>query len=459
MKRFLLPSLVMTTVAFQNCSNKAFVSIDPKEKLAKLENGEIFGPQSATGVGSLPTAPNNTGSGNLPVGQVGSGSGELPVGQPGSSSGSLPVGEPGASNGILPVGQGYPGNAELGAQCGTGTVPPNVGNAIPSLHICSDNLSAQNGNVATAESLTVDIKNPDGSKACSFTDTGLRNIILNSKQIPMDLVSSQCPTLKVGTTYQINVRDSKRSASTTLVDKAKFKAQKLENGWAFNVASLPLVVDFNKGTKASITDEDCDNSHSPLVIRFESQSLEKLMCGQEKLKLSKPSEGIMFDILGDKATPAPHTPKKISWASTETFYILALPKSGKIGGIDELFGDATMGPDGKMAENGYAALAKYDGKSVDGKSSAGAADGYITKDDPIFKELRLWKDANFDGVAQSGELKTLAQMKVAVIDLNFDPNYRELDIYGNEIKFKSVIQTEDENLHTMFDLWFVLADK
>lgn len=52
----------------------------------------------------------------------------------------------------------------------------------------------------------------------------------------------------------------------------------------------------------------------------------------------------------------------------QDYALLTLPDSqGRIAGIDQLFGDNTFGPDGAFAANGYAALAKYDGKTSDGR--------------------------------------------------------------------------------------------
>ena len=48
--------------------------------------------------------------------------------------------------------------------------------------------------------------------------------------------------------------------------------------------------------------------------------------------------------------------------------------------------------------NGYAALAKWDGrKHRRHLRSAKAKDGFITAADDVFPKLRLWADANRDG--------------------------------------------------------------
>lgn len=137
--------------------------------------------------------------------------------------------------------------------------------------------------------------------------------------------------------------------------------------------------------------------------------------------------------------------KKISWFNNEKFMFLVNPsKSGLILGVDQMFGDNTLGPDGKFSTDGFMALAKYDSNR----------DGIIDYEDPIFEKLRLWSDSNGDGIAEPGELLYLDFMNVNAIDLAYDPNYYEKDIYGNEIHFKSIVQLKDGSIKLMFDLWF-----
>jgi hypothetical protein len=175
----------------------------------------------------------------------------------------------------------------------------------------------------------------------------------------------------------------------------------------------------------------------------------------EPLAFTSLIDGILFDILGRNSKPQPHTPLRISWYRSAQYYFLALPnEKGEVKGVDELFGNNTFGPDRKFPADGYKALAKYDGRSADGKSVIGKPDGFITQKDPVFAKLRLWNDANFDGRAQPEELKTLDELGVEVIDLNADPNYKEVDKYGNQTTLKSVVKTKDGRYHLLFDVWF-----
>lgn len=192
--------------------------------------------------------------------------------------------------------------------------------------------------------------------------------------------------------------------------------------------------------------DTCDNRASPLAVQIEKG---------EQLSFSDSIQGVLFDIFGFRAFPSPFTKARIGWIKEPNFMFLAKPNSqGKINGIQELFGDNTKGPDGKYSPNGFKALAKFDGTSLDGKRSLSISDGYIDKDDAIFNELRLWKDSNLDGIAQDSEVLSLSQLNIDVIDLNYDPHFFERDALGNEIRYKSVAKRRSGELLIIFDIWF-----
>jgi hypothetical protein len=179
----------------------------------------------------------------------------------------------------------------------------------------------------------------------------------------------------------------------------------------------------------------------------------------EPLEFTPQEDGINFDLLGLRAKPKPHAPKRISWYRQPDYYFITLPNAkGEVNGIDELFGDNTAGPDGNFAKDGYYALAKYDGMSANGKTKVGEPDGYITKDDPVLAKLRFWHDDNFDGLAQPNELRTADQLGIDLIDLHADPGFKEVDIYENQTTLKSVARTKDGRYHVMFDVWFAYWD-
>lgn len=312
--------------------------------------------------------------------------------------------------------------------------------------ICSTSGSAKAGNVAEATSLTVGVSASSsdiGTPACEFSDTNLRNTILQTKKIPLSLIDQRCPSLADGH-YFLFVRETGKPLALNF-PVTGFGITKTGPQWSVQQNdTLSLITDFNSQTghaMLALTPNQCDLKASPLMVRLEAPGT-----APEALNLSSPENGVMFDILGANATPTPYKPVQISWARNEPqFFFITLPDlTGQVRGVDQLFGDNTKGPDGKFAANGFAALAKHDANG----------DGFITAADAVFEKLRLWRDDNGDGVAQAQELHSLSSRNVISIDLNYDPHYHEADQYGNEIKFKSIVRSADGRMHIVFDLWF-----
>jgi len=163
-------------------------------------------------------------------------------------------------------------------------------------------------------------------------------------------------------------------------------------------------------------------------------------------ELTSPENGVWFDLLGAGGI-LPHDLVKTAWfARTDhNVYFLALPdENGNVKGIDQLFGgNSTKGPNGEFTSDGFAALAKYDSNG----------DQKITAADPIFSKLRLWHDANSDGVAQDGELYTLQEKGVVAIHLNYNKLYLTIDQYGNKINYKAEVEMSNHARGSVYDLW------
>jgi len=123
--------------------------------------------------------------------------------------------------------------------------------------------------------------------------------------------------------------------------------------------------------------------------------------GIESVGIS-PSGPILFDHNADGAKTA------TGWiAPDDGLVVLDLNGNGQIDNGRELFGDNTLLPDGETAAHGYEALAQHDSN----------ADGKIDAADAIYAELRIWQDANQDGISQTGELKTLLEVGIASISV------------------------------------------
>lgn len=169
------------------------------------------------------------------------------------------------------------------------------------------------------------------------------------------------------------------------------------------------------GFKTNQTGGGTDNTDcSPIIIDFSGNGF----------SLTSAANGVMFDI------GAIGKPMKISWtAPGAANAFLALDRNGN-GVIDngtELFGNITPQP-ASAHPNGFLALAQYDANG----------DGVIDASDPIYSQLRLWIDANHDGVSQPEELHTLPEMGVYSISLDYSLSMRT-DEFGNVFRYKAKV--------------------
>lgn len=190
-------------------------------------------------------------------------------------------------------------------------------------------------------------------------------------------------------------------------------------------------------TQALETQECHDVSlYSPLVIE------KKFGAGIRTL--DPRAQRTLFDITGTGRKD------RISCVTGGAF--LALPDAaGEISSVHQLFGDQTVGPDGRKAANGFAALGKWDSKPV------GKGYGAITPADAIFQKLRLWEDRNCDGIADQSEIEGLEAYEIRAIRWIDHVEMRDIDAYGNATLQRNVAYTKDGHLR-VFDLWFMLGN-
>ena len=58
--------------------------------------------------------------------------------------------------------------------------------------------------------------------------------------------------------------------------------------------------------------------------------------------------------------------------------------------------------------------------------------------DAVFASLRLWQDANRDGVSQPAELKTLPSLGVTAVELDYKQSKR-VDAHGNAFRYRAKV--------------------
>jgi hypothetical protein len=130
-------------------------------------------------------------------------------------------------------------------------------------------------------------------------------------------------------------------------------------------------------------------------------------------------------------------------SSTDGLLVMDRNHDGVINDGTELFGGATKLSDGTTASDGYAALRDLDTNH----------DGVIDKNDAAFADLKVWVDANSDGVTENGELKSLESSGIRSISAVADVNLSKDN--GNLIGLTSTYQTTDGATHAAADVWFV----
>ena len=118
--------------------------------------------------------------------------------------------------------------------------------------------------------------------------------------------------------------------------------------------------------------------------------------------------GVYFDLDGNG------TKEKTGWVKADDgFVVMDRDGNGTIDFGRELFGDQTIikSPDGSMktAETGFEALSAEDSNK----------DKVIDSSDENFSKLKVWKDANQDGVSQANELQSLEDAGIKKIHLDY----------------------------------------
>ncbi|MEN9484799.1 MAG: hypothetical protein RJB37_2679, partial [Pseudomonadota bacterium] len=149
------------------------------------------------------------------------------------------------------------------------------------------------------------------------------------------------------------------------------------------------------------------------------------------------SQGVHFDLA---ASGVAH---QVGWVSSgDGLLVRDLNGDGQISDGRELFGMATQLASGDRAGDGYAALRALDSNH----------DDRLTAADAHFSELKVWVDADTDGVADAGELKSLADLGIVSMDLTTQTGSQGDN--GNVIALSSSYETADGQTHQMADVWF-----
>jgi hypothetical protein len=236
------------------------------------------------------------------------------------------------------------------------------------------------------------------------------------------------------------------------------------NGFGVTISFPPSAL-WNDSSSHSVTCQPKSTAPTPTPTPVKipgcqtdcpSNSRTCVPCGQSPIVLdldgngfylTDATNGVRFDISG---TGHPIQMGWIAAGSNNAF--LALPGSdGLVHNGQQLFGNFTPQPPSGQP-NGFAALAVYDDPN-----KGGNGDGIIDARDEVFALLRLWIDANHDGVSQPEELHTLPSLGVNSISLNYKRDDKT-DEYGNAFRYRTRLNPDG---HTdvgkkAYDIFFVV---
>ena len=145
--------------------------------------------------------------------------------------------------------------------------------------------------------------------------------------------------------------------------------------------------------------------------------------------LTSLANGVQFRVL-------PGGPlQQMSWTDANWrngWLVLDRNGNGTIDDFTELFGDLTPQPP-SSTPNGFLALAVFDGVS-----NGGNGNGYIDPGDSVYSRLRVWIDANHNGISEPNELHTLQEIGIFKIGLKFHQT-PFVDQYGNQFRYKGSV--------------------
>ena len=173
---------------------------------------------------------------------------------------------------------------------------------------------------------------------------------------------------------------------------------------------------------------------SPLVLDLDGDGVETL--GK--------SSGVQFDLDADGFA------ELSGWAGADDGLLVRdINGNGQIDNGRELFGNYTQLNNGDSAANGFAALADLDSNG----------DGAVDANDDAFDQLRVWQDANSDGVVQEGELLGLGEAGVGAIQTGYVANNNRvtnIDEHGNRHLQLGEYTRTDGTIAGVSDVWFAV---
>jgi len=163
--------------------------------------------------------------------------------------------------------------------------------------------------------------------------------------------------------------------------------------------------------------------------------------------LTNTAQGVRFDVNSDG------TAEQTSWTTAtadDAWLVLDRNGNGMIDNGAEMFGNFTPQTSTTgLGRNGFAALAEYDKPENGGNS-----DYQIDKRDSIFSSLRLWQDANHNGISEAAELHTLSSLGVESISTDAFESRRR-DRNNNVFRYRAKVYGNGDVGRWAFDVFLL----
>lgn len=148
--------------------------------------------------------------------------------------------------------------------------------------------------------------------------------------------------------------------------------------------------------------------------------------------MTNTAQGVEFDFDGDGQR------QRLPWTaagSDDAWLVMDLNRNGLIDSGREMFGNVSNQPRIAGKErNGFIALSEFD---TSGRGGNG--DGVISPKDYFFRSLRLWTDANHNGISEATELSSLDQTGIDVVELEYKLSSRS-DRNGNLFRYRAKVK-------------------
>jgi hypothetical protein len=225
------------------------------------------------------------------------------------------------------------------------------------------------------------------------------------------------------TTAQIHEFSTSQVAALTTDQIVAFETQDL------SALSLTQAMAFTTAQVAHMSGAQLDAliASTPVVLDLNGDGIQTVSA----------AHGNQFDLNATGATT------QHGWVA-RTDGLLAMDRNhdGIINNGTELFGSATILSNGQRAGNGYNAMADLDSNH----------DGKLTAADAHFKDLKVWVDANGNGISDAGELIDLSKLGIIEIDLHAQATTQLNN--GNAAGLVSNYKTSDGHTHEVADVWF-----